>query len=127
MGLFTEVPIGLISMSDCLRALETHNIGKKERAEFAVLLREPLAVDNFHSDEDPEEMLANLVLGSMLTKMGWKYGEVVKNLETARKEKAARFQKRTEKIRSTWKKARSEATKKMNKDNVAILKKFGAI
>ena len=67
------------------------------------------------------------VLGNILTKMGWKYGNVIKNLENARKEKAARFQKRTEKIRSTWKKARCEATKKMNKENVAILKKFGAL
>lgn len=67
------------------------------------------------------------VLGDMLTKMGWKYQPVVQQLEAARKEKAARFQKRTEKLRATWKKARSEAVKKMNKDNVAILKKFGAI
>jgi large subunit ribosomal protein L13Ae len=67
------------------------------------------------------------VLGDMLTKMGWKYQPVIKKLEAARKEKAARFQKRTEKLRATWKKARAEATKKMNKENVAVLKKFGAL
>jgi large subunit ribosomal protein L13Ae len=70
---------------------------------------------------------AKTVLGAMLTKIGWKYGEVVKNLETARKEKAARFHKRNEKVRSTWKKARTDAVKKMSKDNVAVLKKFGAL
>ena len=67
------------------------------------------------------------VLGDMLTKMGWKYQPVVQKLEAARKEKAARFHKRTEKVRATWKKARSDAVKKMNKDNVAVLKKFGAL
>jgi len=59
--------------------------------------------------------------------MGWKYQPVIKQLEEARKEKAARFHKRTEKLRATWKKARTDAVKKMNKENVAVLKKFGAL
>jgi large subunit ribosomal protein L13Ae len=65
------------------------------------------------------------VLGEMCQHIGWKYKPIVDQLETARKAKAARFQKRTEKLRSAWKKARKDAVGKMNKDNVAILKKFG--
>lgn len=67
------------------------------------------------------------VLGEMCKHIGWKYQPVVQKLEAARKAKAARFFKRTEKVRSAWKKARAEAVKKMNAGNVAILKKFGVI
>jgi len=65
------------------------------------------------------------ILGEMCEHIGWKYKPVVDKLETARKAKAARFHKRTAKLRDAWKKARKEATKKMPAANVAILKKFG--
>jgi large subunit ribosomal protein L13Ae len=67
------------------------------------------------------------VLGEMCSHIGWKYQPIVQKLETARKAKAARFHKRTQKLRDAWKKARKEAVGKMNAGNVAILKKFGAI
>ncbi|MEM3647512.1 MAG: AAA family ATPase, partial [Thermofilum sp.] len=47
LGLFAEVPIGLISLRDCLKALEGFNLSKKDRLELAILLREPIAVDYF--------------------------------------------------------------------------------
>jgi len=64
------------------------------------------------------------VLGQMCEHIGWKYKPVVDKLEAARKTKAARFYKRTAKLRDAWKKARKEAVKKMPATNVAILKKF---
>jgi large subunit ribosomal protein L13Ae len=67
------------------------------------------------------------VLGQMCEHVGWKYKPVVDQLEAARKKKAAAAFKRGQKVRDAWKKARKEAVKKMNKDNVAILKKFGVI
>ena len=66
------------------------------------------------------------VLGEMCQHIGWKYKPVIDKLEEARKAKAARFHKRTTKLRDAWKKARTDATKKMSAGNVAVLKKFGA-
>ncbi|KAH9600747.1 Ribosomal protein L13 [Trypanosoma melophagium] len=65
------------------------------------------------------------VLGNMCKHVGWKYSEVVENLEKARVEKATRHHKKTEKLRSAWKSARKEALSKMPKKNVEVLKKFG--
>jgi large subunit ribosomal protein L13Ae len=67
------------------------------------------------------------ILGDMCKHIGWKYKPIVDKLETARKAKSARFHKRTAKLRDAWKKSRSEAVKKMNASNVAVLKKFGAL
>ncbi|MEW5936268.1 MAG: ATP-binding protein [Candidatus Thermoplasmatota archaeon] len=67
LGLFTEVPVGLISMEDCLRALSKYDLGKKELVEFSVILREPLAIDYFEKKENPRDILARIVLGSVRT------------------------------------------------------------
>lgn len=67
LGLFTEVPIGLISMEDCLRALAKYELGKKELVEFSVMFREPLAIDYFDEKEDTKTILANIVAGSIKT------------------------------------------------------------
>jgi large subunit ribosomal protein L13Ae len=66
------------------------------------------------------------VLGQMCQHIGWKYKPIVDKLETARKTKAARFHKRTQKLRDAWKKARKDASAKLSAGNVAVLKKFGA-
>lgn len=66
------------------------------------------------------------ILGEMCEHIGWKYKPIVDKLEAARKAKSARFYKRNTKVRDAWKKARSEAVKKMSAGNVAVLKKFGA-
>jgi large subunit ribosomal protein L13Ae len=68
---------------------------------------------------------AKTVLGEMCQHIGWKYKPIVDKLEKARKEKAARFQKRTEKARAAWKKARKEAVAKLKPEAAALLKKFG--
>ncbi|RNC47727.1 putative 60S ribosomal protein L13a [Trypanosoma cruzi] len=65
------------------------------------------------------------VLGNMCKHVGWKYSDVVKKLETARVEKAARHHKKTEKLRAAWKSARKEALSRVSKNKLEVLKKFG--
>jgi large subunit ribosomal protein L13Ae len=65
------------------------------------------------------------VLGNMCQHVGWKYKSVVDKLEAARKERSARHFAKRAAIRAKWDSARKEATKKISKGNLAILKKFG--
>lgn len=70
LGFFTEVPVQLMAPADILNKLsEYRKIGKKQRVELAILMREPTAVDYF--DEKamaaPREMFAKIVTGSMRT------------------------------------------------------------
>nr|5T2A_M Chain M, uL13 [Leishmania donovani] len=65
------------------------------------------------------------VLGNMCKHVGWKYSDVVANLEKARVEKASRHHEKQAKLRDAWKSARKEALAKMPKHNVEVLKKFG--
>lgn len=67
LGLFTEMPIGLISIQDALKALERQSLAKKERLELAVLLREPIAIDYFDAKAKPREILARIIFGSTKT------------------------------------------------------------
>lgn len=65
------------------------------------------------------------ILGEMCHDIGWKYKAVVDKLEKARVESAARHHKSLDPVRAAWKKAGEEAMKKINKNNKAILEKFG--
>ncbi|CAJ1992433.1 60S ribosomal protein L13a / uL13 [Leishmania donovani] len=65
------------------------------------------------------------VLGNMCKHVGWKYSDVVANIEKARVEKASRHHEKQAKLREAWKAARKEALAKMPKHNVEVLKKFG--
>jgi len=65
LGLFAEIPIGLISLEDTLKALSVFNYSKKERLETAILLREPIAIDFFDENKGPREIIAEIVLMSM--------------------------------------------------------------
>ncbi len=67
LGLFREIPIGLISLRDTLKALGKAGMPKKEMLELAVLLQEPLAIDYFDAGQKPRETLAKVVLGSAKT------------------------------------------------------------
>ena len=67
LGLFAEVPIGLISLRDCLKALEGFNLSKKDRLELAILLREPIAVDYFDEKKSARENIALVLLSSVKT------------------------------------------------------------
>ena len=63
-------------------------------------------------------------LGPMLTKFGWQYAPIVKKLEAARIEKASRHHAKVAPVRAAWKKANTDALKKVNAANLAVLKKF---
>lgn len=67
LGFFTEAKIGLISIADCISALNKFGFEKKELLEIAVLLQEPIAVDYFNEKENARTILSKTVLGSAQT------------------------------------------------------------
>jgi len=67
LGLFAEVPVSLISLRDCLKAVEKYGFSKNDRMELAVLLREPLAIDYFDEKKPAMENMAQVILGSVRT------------------------------------------------------------
>ena len=67
LGLFAEMPIGLITLEDCLSSLKQSGLPKKEKLELAVLLREPIAIDYFDPKESARKTIAKIVSGSVRT------------------------------------------------------------
>lgn len=67
LGLVAEFPLGLISLSDTLAALENSALTPKARMELAILLREPLAVDYFTEKKPAREQFAQVLIGSLRT------------------------------------------------------------
>ncbi|MEK6952237.1 MAG: AAA family ATPase [Nanoarchaeota archaeon] len=67
LGLFAEVPIGLISLNDTLKSIGNLGVLKKENLELAILLREPIAVDYFDSSKKAREIIAEIILSSIKT------------------------------------------------------------
>lgn len=67
LGLFAEVPIGLISLDDTVKALKKFNLGRKHLVEMGVLLREPLTIDYFDPNEDPRKLMARIIIHSART------------------------------------------------------------
>src|SRR3989344_7891716 len=64
LGLFAEVPIGLISLKDTIKSLEKIHISKREKLEVAILLREPIAIDYFDEKRSAREIIATIILSS---------------------------------------------------------------
>lgn len=67
LGLFKEVRIYLISLSESLKALESIDIGKRERLELAIMLREPIAIEYFDEKKNARETLAEILVSSINT------------------------------------------------------------
>lgn len=67
LGFFTELPVGLISLEDSLRALKSRASDKKQLVELSVLLREPIAVEYFSERENARKTFAKILIGSMRT------------------------------------------------------------
>ena len=67
LGLFKEVRISLISLKDCLKALQGREIGKRERLELAIMLREPIAIEYFDVARSARESLADILISSINT------------------------------------------------------------
>ncbi len=67
LGLFAEIPIGLISLKDTIKSLEEFNLSKKELLEIAILLKEPIAIDYFDKSKKAREIIATIILSSIKT------------------------------------------------------------
>ena len=67
LGFFTEAPIGLIKLEDCVRKLKKFKIDKKELVELSVLLREPIAIDYFDEKKWAREIFTEVLIGSIKT------------------------------------------------------------
>lgn len=67
LGLFAEVPIGLIGLDDVARALNKPGASRKFLTEMAILLREPLAIDYYDSHEEPRKLMAKVLTYSIRT------------------------------------------------------------
>lgn len=67
LGLFAEMPIGLIRLSDALASLRPLRLNKKDQLELALLLREPLAVDYLDEKQQARELAATVIVRSLKT------------------------------------------------------------
>jgi hypothetical protein len=67
LGFFVEIPITLISIEDCIRALKKLGLDKKRLVETAILLREPIAIEYFDEKENVGETLSKILIGSVKT------------------------------------------------------------
>ncbi len=72
LGLFAEVPLGLISLNDCIKFLSKNkdefNIHKKDMFEIAVLMREPITINYLNNDlSNPREKIMMILSSSLLT------------------------------------------------------------
>lgn len=68
LGIFAEVPLGLIRLEDTLAAVKKYNnMPLKEQLELAILLQEPLTIDYFKEGKSARELLGTIVLASLKT------------------------------------------------------------
>lgn len=67
LGFFAEMPIGLISIKDCIKTLSMFKLDKKQIVELAILLREPIAIDYFDEKKKARKILNEILIGSVKT------------------------------------------------------------
>ncbi len=67
LGLFAEVPVGLIALNDTLQALKNTRLSKKEMLEVGILLREPIAIDYFDTNKSARDILSAIIHSSIIT------------------------------------------------------------
>ena len=67
LGLFAEIPIGLIDMNDSVVELAKHDFDKKSLVELAILLKEPLAVDYLDEKKSPRHIFTTIISASSNT------------------------------------------------------------
>jgi hypothetical protein len=67
LGFFAELPVGLISTEDCIKALGRFKFDKKQLVELAILLREPIAIDYFNEKKDARKIFNEILIGSVKT------------------------------------------------------------
>lgn len=67
LGIFAEIPIGLIDMKDTAVALANYGFDKKTLTELAILLKEPLAIDYFEENKSPRHLFTTIISASSKT------------------------------------------------------------
>jgi AAA+ ATPase superfamily predicted ATPase len=67
LGLFSEMPIKLISLKDTLKALKKIKLTKKERIENGILLREPITINSFDKNKKAREIFSKVILSNINT------------------------------------------------------------
>jgi AAA+ ATPase superfamily predicted ATPase len=67
LGLFAEVPIGLIDIKDSAAELTKHEFDKKSLTELSILLKEPLAIDYFEERKSPRHIFTTIISASSKT------------------------------------------------------------
>jgi len=67
LGFFAEMPIGLISIKDCIKTLSQFKLDKKQIVELAILLREPIAIDYFNEKEKARRIFNEILISSVKT------------------------------------------------------------
>ncbi len=67
LGFFVEVPIGLITLKDCIRALSRFKLLKAQLLEIAITLREPISIEYFDAKRTARAILSEILLSSVKT------------------------------------------------------------
>lgn len=67
LGLFSEMPMRIISMKDALDALRKINLTKKELTENSVLLREPITIKSFDESKKARKLFSKVILSNINT------------------------------------------------------------
>ncbi len=67
LGLFAEVPVPIIDLSNTLEALDSKQFSKKDIMELAMTLREPITIDYVDSSKDARETILNVLSSTLRT------------------------------------------------------------
>jgi len=67
LGLFSEMPIRIISLEDTLKALSNIKLTKKEYVENSILLREPIIINSFESNKSARNIFSKIILAHLNT------------------------------------------------------------
>jgi len=67
LGLFAEVPVPIIDLSNTLDALDPKCCSKKELMELAMILREPITIDFVDQSKDARETLQKILNSTLRT------------------------------------------------------------
>lgn len=67
LGIFAEIPMGIISLKDALKAIAGEKRNKKEWLELALLIREPIAIDYINDKKSAREIISLVVESSIKT------------------------------------------------------------
>ncbi len=67
LGLFVEMPIGLINLKDCIKTLKKFKLSKKQLLELSILMKEPIAIEYFNEKKEAREIFLEILVSSIKT------------------------------------------------------------